>query len=399
MMRWRLLVLDIREGARRHPSRIVLPFAGIALGMFVLAVVLGIVAGLRQQARSAIAELGVNSFAILPLAGDPSLPALPLTRRHAELLRGNLLAEAVTAYQAGESLLDGKTVRILHADEYLWRVRPWPILAGRPLDADDMRNRTAVAVISDSLSRETGWTIGQAISIGPETVRVAGIVSIESGAMESVSASPRLSPGDRVVIVPWTLPAYWAQSPVPREDSLDVIFVRSRAAESPGPVVSAARRLLGDPHYACAPLSWITPATLVAQLQKLRQRILMAGGLLAALCLLMSGITLGSLMCANVQARIPEIGLRRALGASPADIGLLFVLEAVFLTACATLLGAGTAAMLLPFTARALPVPVATGFSLLLLPMATSILLGIAFSLAPARIAARIAPAEALRNE
>lgn len=398
-MRWRLLMLDIGEGARRQPARIWMPFAGITLGMFVLAVVLGIVAGLRQQARAAIAELGVNTLAILQEPGDPSLPAAPMTRRHADLLRANLPADAVTACQAGEGILAGQAVRILRTDEHLWNVRPWPIRSGRPLDAADMRNRAASAVISEGLAREAGWTVGHALSIGPATFRVVGIVSIESGTLDAASASPLLAPGERLVIVPWTLPACWQQTAAPRDDTLDAIFVRARPAEDLDHVVAAARSLFSDPYYAGATLSWITPASLVARLNKLRQRILLAGGILAGLCLLMSGITLGSLMLANVQSRIPEIGLRRALGANAVDIGLLFLLEAILLTACATLLGAGSAALLLPLTAAALPVPVATGVSLVLLPLATSLLLGVAFSLAPARLAARISPAEALRNE
>lgn len=397
-MRWRPLVRDVWDGARRHPARILLPFTGIALGMFALAVLLGVVAGLRRQAHAAIAELGVNTFAILQ-AGEAAAPVAPLTRRHADLLRRNLPGHAVTAYRASPCEVLGRPAVLVRADEHLWLVRPWVLRAGRALDSADIRNHAASAVVSETLAREAGLSPGSALPLGPATFRVVGIVSVESGALDQTAAAPSLSPGERLVIVPGSVPAYWTGTPEPAEDSPDAIFVRGGPSLRLGESVTAARRLLSDPRYAASPLSWVTPSSLVARLERLRRVILAAGGFIAGLCLLMGGITLGSLMLANVQSRIPEIGLRRALGAAPLDICLLFLLEALFLAGCATALGAGAAAALLRLTYASLPVPVATGPFLLGIPLTAGLLLGIAFSLAPARAAARIAPAEALRNE
>ncbi len=397
-MRWRPLMQDVWDGARRHPARVLLPFSGIALGMFALAIVLGIAAGLRRQAHSVIAELGISSFAILQESGGSAAPGAPLTRRHADLLRRNLPEHDVTAYRSGACEVAGRRAVLLRADENLWRVRPWALRAGRLPDAADMRGRAAAAVVSETLAREAGLSVGGVLPLGPAAFRIVGIVSAESGAIEQAAASPVLAPGERLVIVPWTVPAYWMETAAEPEDSLDAIFVRSAPSIPVEAAMAAARRLLSDPRYAAAPLSWVTPSSLVARLHRLRRLILAAGGFIAGLCLLMGGITLGSLMLANVQTRIPEIGLRRALGASPSDIGMLFLLEAVFLTGGATLLGAGTAAVLLRFT-PALPVPVAAGPFLLWAPLAAGVALGVAFSLAPARAAARIAPTEALRNE
>jgi putative ABC transport system permease protein len=119
----------------------------------------------------------------------------------------------------------------------------------------------------------------------------------------------------------------------------------------------------------------------------------------ALLCLALGGTTLMSLMLANVRDRIPEIGLRRSLGAMPSDIAMLFVAEGCLVTAGASAAGIAAAGAVAALGAGAFPAPVTLGGTAVLIPALASVGLGAIFSWWPARMAARLPPAEALRND
>jgi putative ABC transport system permease protein len=401
-MKWRPILQDVWEGTRRHPIRVALPFSGIALGMLALTLLLSLVVGLQRQTETAISGLGVNVFTILQEASaSTSSSAQPLTRRHSTLLRQSLTGASVTGVRAEKHTVNTTRLQatVLGVDEHCFTVRPWTIRQGRPLDAADIRDHAAVAVISETLAQELHLGPGNTITLDPIVFRIIGITAAGGGTPESGTGSKALSPGERLIAVPWTVPPYWRTDVTPPDEKLDAIFVRSGSAATLEATLRSARNLLADPRHAVEPISWVTPQSLVERLLRLRRIIMLAGGAIVMLCLLMGGITLGSLMLANIQTRIPEIGLRRALGASPLDISLLFLMEALLLAISATLLGSLLACILLLLGAGQLPIPVAIGPFLILVPLLAGLFLSLAFSYFPAKTAARIAPAEALRNE
>ena len=124
---------------------------------------------------------------------------------------------------------------------------------------------------------------------------------------------------------------------------------------------------------------------------------LLAG--IAAISLIVGGIGIMNIMLVSVTERIREIGLRKALGATPRMIRRQFLVEASTLGLTGGVLGAFLgfigAAVLPHFISNAIAIsPTAIVGSI-----AVAVVIGLVFGVYPAMRAARLAPIDALRTE
>jgi putative ABC transport system permease protein len=121
--------------------------------------------------------------------------------------------------------------------------------------------------------------------------------------------------------------------------------------------------------------------------------------LAAAITLVVAGVGIMNSMLANVQARIREIGIRKALGATRREIRMQFLTEAVFMSLTGgilgTILGLGIPLSVRLLTPYKLPVP----WQAAVIALATSVLVGVIFGTVPANRAARLDPVETLKYE
>lgn len=106
-----------------------------------------------------------------------------------------------------------------------------------------------------------------------------------------------------------------------------------------------------------------------------------------------------NIMLANVSERTREIGIRRSLGASKADVLRQFVAEAVLLTGVGGVAGILLGMLASVGVSRFAGWATATSALALLAALALAALTGIGFGIYPAWQAASKSPVEALRHE
>jgi ABC-type antimicrobial peptide transport system permease subunit len=120
---------------------------------------------------------------------------------------------------------------------------------------------------------------------------------------------------------------------------------------------------------------------------------------IAAISLLVGGVGIMSIMLVTVSERAREIGIRRALGARRRDIVEQFLIEAILISALGGLIGVviGIAAPVVLSHFSGLPVVIRPWSPVVAFSVAVSI--GVIFGVYPARRAAMLDPAEALREQ
>ncbi|TMC47007.1 MAG: FtsX-like permease family protein, partial [Chloroflexi bacterium] len=119
----------------------------------------------------------------------------------------------------------------------------------------------------------------------------------------------------------------------------------------------------------------------------------------AAISLLVGGIGVMNIMLVSVTERTSEIGLRKALGATPGDLLRQFLVEAATLSVVGGVLGVGAgllAGVLIPHFTN---IAVTITSTPVLIAVAVAAGVGLIFGVYPAAHAARLAPIDALRAQ
>jgi putative ABC transport system permease protein len=121
--------------------------------------------------------------------------------------------------------------------------------------------------------------------------------------------------------------------------------------------------------------------------------------LAALVTLIVSGVGIMNSMLANVQARLREIGIRKALGATSREIRLQFLTEAVFLSLSGGIVGT-LLGLAIPFSVRLFtPFEIPITWWSAVIALSTSVLVGVIFGTLPANRAARLDPVDTLKYE
>ena len=121
--------------------------------------------------------------------------------------------------------------------------------------------------------------------------------------------------------------------------------------------------------------------------------------LVAAVTLAVGGVGIMNIMLANVRARIREIGIRKALGATYREIKLQFLAEAVIISLSGGIVGCWSA---LPCRFRCVSLPtMRCRFQpwSVVIALAAATIVGVVFGTVPATRAAQMDPVEALKYE
>jgi putative ABC transport system permease protein len=122
-------------------------------------------------------------------------------------------------------------------------------------------------------------------------------------------------------------------------------------------------------------------------------------GIIASISLVVGGIGIMNIMLVSVTERTREIGIRMAVGATPADILVQFLMEAMVLALVGGLFGITLGILATLGLARLADWPVVIPAEIVVLAFGVSAAIGIFFGFYPALKASRLDPIQALHYE
>ncbi|GJL80467.1 MAG: permease [marine bacterium B5-7] len=387
---------DLYEGLRSHPGRYTLACLVVAIGVAALSILMAVSSALQLRVDEITNEFGADVVAVMR---DNALTGRQpgLSTDHARLLQVNfqkLVTAPLRTFKAN-ALGSREPVTIIATSEDLIDIRRWRITEGRGLDSADMRSHSRVLVVSEPQSRVAGWRTGMVVILDEVPFRIAGVISVDP--IDGLPSQEHQENGERFAIIPWTVVPFWHSLANSSRLDLDEILIRAINPDITEKLANNIGRLLAQPGVGAGSVSIVTARKLVANISQLKSVILIAVGAITLMCLLLGAASLTSLMVLNVRERITEIGLRLALGATRRQIAALFIMESVVVTLTAGLVGMVVAIIVSGWMNQWIPLHLELEPSSLIMPPVFALLLGMVSSWWPARAAAGIAPAEAMR--
>jgi putative ABC transport system permease protein len=384
---------------------------GIMIGIAAVILTVGLGQGAQNQISSQINALGTNLLTISPGSSTSTSgirggfgSASTLTEDDATALSSKTVAPDINAVapvlSSSETVTAGSTnwtTTVVGTTTPWETVRNRSVTQGRFIVNQDVTDHTAVAVLGSDTASEL---FSGADPVG-QTVNVNGVPMTVIGVLNSVGSSASTTgtnPDDQVVV-----PISTASQRLFGSTTLSSILIQSTSSATLTAAYQEANTELlalhGITTASNADFTIASQASLVTTATSVDHTLTILLGGIAGISLLVGGIGVMNIMLVSVTERIREIGLRKALGATPPLIRRQFLLEASVLGLAGGALGALLAvagAAVLPHVIG-YPIAVSVGASVGALVVAIAI--GLVFGVYPASRAARMAPIDALRSE
>jgi putative ABC transport system permease protein len=401
------------EAVRTHRLRSGLTVLGIMIGIAAVILTVGLGQGAQDQVSSEINSLGTNLLTVSPGSTTSSSgirggfgSASTLTESDASALSSKTVAPQIRAVapivSSSESLTAGSSnwTSTVNGTTPSWEtVRNRTVTQGRFIDDQDVADHTAVAVLgSDTASELFSGTdpVGQTVDVDGVPMTVIGV--LDSVGSSSSSSSTTSDQDDQVIV-----PISTAIQRLFGSTSLSSILIQATSSSTLSAAYQEADTELLALHKITtasdADFTIASQASLVTTATSVDRTLTILLGGVAGISLLVGGIGVMNIMLVSVTERIREIGLRKALGATPPLIRRQFLLEASVLGltggACGALLAVVGSVLLPHVIGYPITLSLSAGFGALVVAIA----IGVIFGVYPASRAAGMAPIDALRSE
>ena len=271
-------------------------------------------------------------------------------------------------------------------------VRNLVVASGRFFDPQDQQSHTKVGLVTDKWAQEVYGSAEAAIG---KIIKLSGLPFTIIGTFhERVNTFGQSEVTTNTFLIPYAVARYFTASTIVKN-----IYFSVADPSMVAPVTDQIRRVIQSRHRAESVYSVTNLTQLVAVAEKTANALTMVLLAVAAVVLLVSGIGIMNIMLATVSARIREIGIRKALGATNREIRFQFLFEAILISFGGGMIGV-VIGLALPYSVRFLTeyrLPI-SGLSAIVAIVVSS-LVGILFGTVPAARAAKLDPVESLRYE
>jgi len=398
---WETIRLSL-EALLANKMRAFLTMLGVIIGVASVILLISIGNGLKSYITEQLEGLGADVLFVMPGefnigggdgGGTPGagIAASKFTFDHLQdLKRDASTIKAIMAYTENNGTMKykGKTkiTQVNGVGPEYPEVRNQALIAGSFFTNSQYNSARKVVVLGTTVAEdlfEDEDPIGKRITISGQHYIVLGILE-EKGSLGQIDI-------DNLVYIPATtamrqfdmdkVQSFWVQS----QDAETVLATKQE-------IEKILLKTLEDDEF-----SVLETKNILSAVTKILGTLTAALVGIAAISLVVGGIGIMNIMLVSVTERTREIGLRKAVGATPQAILTQFLIEAIILSFFGGAIGV-TIGVIGAFLINRFFTTMVT-FWAIGLAFGVSVLVGIVFGVAPAAKAARLNPIDALRYE
>jgi putative ABC transport system permease protein len=389
------------RGLALRKGRAALMMLGVAIGIVTLTVVVSVAKGAKLKVEGGIQNFGPDALVVA--AGSPQF------RGPGDERVTTLVDEDVAAIRTlpGVRVAMPMVVRVgqdlsAHGNEHMAAVMgatpdyeeawDWRVSSGEHISEAHEASAARVAVIGATVAKELFGQddpVGEPLRIGDQSFKVVGVLARRG-------ASPMGMDMDNRVVVPLST----ATRRLFNVSWYSLVRVRATSVEEGDALSGRVSALLRERHRIASAtdddFAVRSPTAIRAMASAMTKKLTTMLGLVSVIALVAGAVVLANILLAAVSERRAEIGLTRALGATRRQVVQQFLVEGVTVTLAGGAAGVLVGALVATMMGR-MKMPVAVSWEPFVLAVIASVVVGLAAAALPARRAAAIDPATALR--
>jgi putative ABC transport system permease protein len=381
----------------------------IAIGIMALVGILTAIEGIKQFTNDAFSSLGANSFTIQNRGSGINFgngghrkiyPAISYDQAQRFKTQYKLPAlVAINLQISGSAVIKfasektNPNITVTGSNENFISTNGYKIAFGRNFSASELEHGASVVIIGDEVKKQLFKNqdpINKPIFIGSNKFYIIGVFA---------SKGSSAGAGDRICLIPILRAKQLAPSSKP-SFAINVMAVNSSSLDaSVGEATALIRNIRGLNVASDDNFEIVRSDSVQQQLAGQLSGITWAGFAIGAITLIGAAIGLMNIMLVSVTERTREIGIRKAIGATPTVIRRQFLIEAIVIClmggVAGIILGMAIGNLIAVNISGTFIVPWLWLFSAIVL----CTLIGLSSGFYPAKKASKLDPVEALRYE
>ena len=370
-----------------------LTMLGIIIGVAAVIILVSIMQGFSNTMVASFESMGANSISAYLFPADVSkkidVDAVEdFVDENSDVIIG--VTPSISIYSTTISYKDkNDTTEVRGISETYDEINQSKLMFGKffsYLDVKDSKNSCIIGsyIYHSMFGKEN--PLGKEIKINGVKLKIQGVLDEISEGMKGTA--------DDVILVPYT--SVYSISTDASIDSLTFSAASKDTAEEAKVLID---EYLYDFYNNYDSYTVASMSDTVDEMNEMLNILSMVLIGIASISLIVGGIGIMNIMFVSVTERIKEIGIRTAIGATPADIMGQFIIEAITTSAIGGMIGIILGIVVSFFAAKIIKISFTLPISAIIIAVSVSAGIGILFGYLPAKKAALMNPIDALRRE